>query len=140
MTSTQAPPVKQPARWGLALAAGLGIVVAAVLAAYARVSPGDGAVITTFGFSALFAMKSWLTTVAMFFVLVQVVSALAMWGRLPGAAASPPWAVPWHRWSGVVAFLFPRPVAFQCIWSAGFSDDTTHPFDHSLAGCLFYRA
>jgi len=124
----------------LAAAAGLGIAVAAVLAAYARVSPGDGAAISTFGFSALYAMKSWLTTAAMVFVVVQVVSALAMWGRLPGVAASPGWAGPLHRWSGVAAFVLTLPVAFQCIWSAGFSDDTTRTLVHSLAGCLFYGA
>jgi len=62
--------VNQPARWGLAAVAGLGIVVAAVLAAYARVSPGDGAVISKFGFSALYAMKSWLTTAAMVFLVI----------------------------------------------------------------------
>ena len=140
MTTTSARPVQQPARWGLAAAAGLGIAVAAVLAAYARVSPGDGAAISTFGFSALYAMKSWLTTAAMVFVVVQVVSALAMWGRLPGVAASPGWAGPLHRWSGVAAFVLTLPVAFQCIWSAGFSDDTTRTLVHSLAGCLFYGA
>jgi len=140
VTTTSARPVHQPARWGLAAAAGLGIAVAAVLAAYARVSPGDGAAISTFGFSALYAMKSWLTTAAMVFVIVQVVSALAMWGRLPGVAASPGWAGPLHRWSGVAAFVLTLPVAFQCIWSAGFSDDTTRTLVHSLAGCLFYGA
>jgi len=140
VTTTQARPVNQPARWGLAAATGLGIVVAAVLAAYARVSPGDGATLYTFGFSALYAMKSWLTTAAMFFVVIQVISALAMWGRLPGVAAAPGWAGPLHRWSGVVAFVLTLPVAFQCIWSAGFSDDTTRTFVHSLAGCLFYGA
>ena len=140
MTTTSARPVHQPARWGLAAAAGLGIAVAAVLAASARVSPGDGAAISTFGFSALYAMKSWLTTAAMVFVIVQVVSALAMWGRLPGVAASPGWAGPLHRWSGVAAFVLTLPVAFQCIWSAGFSDDTTRTLVHSLAGCLFYGA
>ena len=138
MTSTQARPVNQPARWGLAAAAGLGIVVASILAGYARVSPGDGAEITTFGFSALYAMKSWLTTAAMVFVVVQVLSALAMWGRLPGVAASPGWASPLHRWSGVAAFLLTLPVAFQCIWSAGFSNDSPRTLIHSLAGCLFY--
>src|SRR5690349_3672189 len=113
VTSTQARPVDpSAARWGLAAAAGLGIAVAAVLAAYARVSPGDGAAISTFGFSALYAMKSWLTIAALFFVVIQVVSALAMWGRLPGVTAAPGWAAPLHRWSGVAAFVLTLPVAF----------------------------
>ena len=85
MTSTAGSAGQAAARWGLAAVAGLGIVVAAVLAAYSRVSPGDGAAIITFGFPTLLAMKSWLTTAAMVFLVVQVVSALAMWGRLPGS-------------------------------------------------------
>ena len=89
VTSTQVPPVQQPPRWGLAIAAGVGIAVAAVLAAYSRVSPGDGGVISTFGFSALFAMKSWLTRRPWSSCVVQVVSALAMWGRLPGVSGRP---------------------------------------------------
>jgi len=138
MTTTQNPAVQQSNRWGLAAAAGLGIVVAAVLAAYSRVHPGNGAVITTFGFSTLLAMKSWLTTGAMILVVVQIVSALAMWGRLPGVSGSAGWAGPVHRWSGVVAFLLTLPVAFHCIWSLGFSDYSTRTLVHTVAGCLFY--
>ena len=138
--SVTAPPgeTKPAPRWGLAAAAGLGIVVAAVLAAYSRVHPGNGSTITTFGFSTLLAMKSWLTTIAMIFVLVQIASALAMWGKLPGVHGSPSWAGPLHRWSGVIAFLLTLPVAFQCIWSLGFSDYTTRTLIHSVAGLAFY--
>ncbi len=132
--------MKQPPRWGLAIVAGFGIAVAAVLAAYSRVSPGDGGVIFTFGFTTLFAMKSWLCTAAMVFVVVQVVSALAMWGRLPGVSAAPAWASPVHRWSGVIAFVLTLPVAFQCIWSLGFSDDSPRVLIHSAAGIAFYGA
>jgi hypothetical protein len=138
MTFTAPPPVRQAPRWGLAAAAGLGLAVSAVLAAYSLAHPGNGAAISTFGFSTLLAMKSWLTTAAMVFVLVQVVSALAMWGKLPGVAGSPSWANPVHRWSGVLAFLLTLPVAFQCVWSLGFSDYSARTLIHSLAGLLFY--
>jgi Family of unknown function (DUF6529) len=138
VTSIQARPVKQPPRWGLAAATGFGIAVAAVLAAYSRVHPGNGAAITTFGFSALLVMKTWLATAALACVLVQVVSALAMWGRLPGITGSPTWASPVHRWSGVIAFVLTLPVAFQCIWSLGFSDTSARTLIHSVAGLAFY--
>lgn len=138
MTSTEPAPAAAPPRWGLAAVGVLGIVVAALIAGYSRVHPGDGDTITTFGFSSLKAMKTWLTTAAMVFAVVQVISALAMWGRLPGVTGSPSWAGPVHRWSGVTAFLLLLPVAFQCVWAFGFSVLDTRNIVHSLGGCLFY--
>ena len=75
MASTQAAAVRQEPRWGLAAVTALGIVVAAVLAAYSRVHPGNGAAIVTFGFRTLLSMKTWLTTAALIFLVVQVISA-----------------------------------------------------------------
>jgi len=138
MAAPEVVRTSQPPRWGLAAVGAVGIVVAAILAAYARVSPGDGAAITTLGFSTLLAMKSWLTTIVILLVVVQVASALAMWGRFPGVSSAPTWVSPLHRWSGTVAFLVSLPIAFHCVWSLGFSDSSARTLIHSLAGCLVY--
>ena len=124
------------AQWGLAVVGALGLVVAAVLAAYARASPGDGQVPYTLGFSGMLPMKAWLTTAAFAFAIVQVLSALSMWGRLGGR--SPSWVAPLHRWSGTIAFVLTLPVGFHCVWALGFASDSTRTLVHSLAGCAFY--
>jgi hypothetical protein len=138
VTAPEVVRTSQPPRWGLAAVGAVGIIVSAILAAYARVSPGDGAAITTLGFSTLLAMKSWLSTIVIVLVVVQVASALAMWGRLPGVSSAPDWVSPLHRWSGTVAFLVSLPIAFHCVWSLGFSDSSARTLIHSLAGCLVY--
>ncbi|NUU17755.1 hypothetical protein HP550_10900 [Cellulomonas humilata] len=127
-----------PAQWGLAALGAVGLAVAAALAGYAQVHPGDGAALTTLGFSGMLQMKSWLTTAATVLVVVQLVSALAMWGRLPGVRDAPRWVTPLHRWSGTVAFLLTLPVVFHCVWSLGFEDEPARVLVHSLAGCAFY--
>jgi len=123
-------------QWGLAAVGGLGIAVAAALAGYAHASPGDGATITTLGFSALLPMKAWLTSAATALVIVQVLTALSMWGRL--GRLQPAWAAPLHRWSGTLAFVITMPVVFHCVWSLGFATDSARTLIHSIAGCLFY--
>jgi hypothetical protein len=85
-------------------------------------------------------MKAWLSTAALFFVLIQVITALWMWGRLPGKPAIPKWLPTSHRWSGALAFVLTLPVAFHCVWSLGFVTTTPRVLFHSLAACLFYGA
>ena len=135
-TDAQAP--DRPSQWGLAGLGAVGLAVAAALAAYAEVHPGDGAALTTLGFSSLLQMKAWLTTAAAALVVVQVVSALAMWGRLPVVSTTPGWVSGLHRWSGTAAFLLTLPVAFHCVWSLGFEDGSTRVLVHSVAGCVLY--
>jgi len=125
-------------QWALAGVGALGLAVSASLAAYARVHPGDGAALTTLGFSGMLQMKAWLTTAAALLVVVQVLSALAMWGHLPGVDASARWISPTHRWTGTVAFLLTLPVMFHCVWSLGITDDDTRVVVHAMAGCLLY--
>ena len=135
---TDVPAPTTSSQWGLAALGALGLAVAAGLAAYAEVHPGDGAALTTLGFSGMLQMKAWLTTAAAALVVVQVLSALAMWGRLPGVRTTPSWVTGLHRWTGTVAFLLTLPVVFHCVWSLGFEDDSLRVLVHSVAGCVLY--
>jgi hypothetical protein len=112
----------------------LGAGVAAALGAYAGLHEPASRPLTTFGFSGVLQMKAWLTSAAAVLLLVQLTTALWMWGRAPA------WASVLHRWSGTVAFVLTLPVAFHCIWSLGFGTSSTRVVLHGLAGCLFYGA
>jgi hypothetical protein len=100
------------------------------------VSPGDGQTLFTLGFSGMLPMKAWLTTGAFAFVIMQVVSALSMYGRL--GSRTPTWIPALHRWSGTAAFVLTLPAAFHCVWSLGFVADGTRALVHSICGCAFY--
>jgi hypothetical protein len=93
-----------------------------------------------FGLPHLLQYKTWFATVALVFVVAQVLTASWMWGRLPGAGAPPTWTAPVHRWSGAIAFVLLIPVALNCLWLLGFVTTTTRALVHSIAGCTFYGA
>jgi hypothetical protein len=118
----------------------LGAAVAVSMGVYAKVHDPAGRPLFTLGFSGMLQMKAWLTTAATALLVVQLLSALWMWGRLPGAGAAPGWVSPVHRWTGSIAFVLTLPVAFHCIWALGYSDTSTRVLVHSLAGCAFYGA
>ena len=124
----------------LLLLAAVGGAVALALGTYGRVHTPTGDSITTLGFSAVLPMKAWVTTAAMAFGLLQLVSALWMWGRLPAAGDAPAWVAPAHRWLGTAAFLCTLPIAYHCLWSLGFRDTDTRVLVHSILGCAFYGA
>ncbi|WP_405580065.1 DUF6529 family protein [Streptomyces sp. NBC_01092] len=110
--------------------------VAVALGVYGKVHDPAGTVFNLAGFSSTSAMKSWLATVAIFFALVQLVSALMLYGRLPG----PSWSAALHRWSGRVAFLVAVPVAVHCLYALGYQTYDSRVFLHSLLGCFFFGA
>lgn len=118
----------------------VGAAVAVSLGVYAKVHTPAARPAFTLGFSGVLQMKAWLTSAAAVLVLVQLVTALWMWGRLPGAGPARGWTSGLHRWSGSTAFVLTVPVAFHCIWSLGFSTASTRVVVHGLAGCLFYGA
>ena len=114
--------------------------VALALGVYARSHTPSGRPIFTLWFSGILQLKAWLTTAAAFLLLLQLLTALWMWGRLPLAGAAPAWASVAHRWVGAAAFALTLPVAVHCMWALGFGTQSLRVVVHSTVGCLFYGA
>jgi hypothetical protein len=120
----------------LAIAA-LGAAVAIALGVYGRVHDPSQELVFTLFFSTTISMKVYLGTVALAFALIQVTTALWIYGKFGNA---PAWAGSVHRISGRLAFIVSLPVAYHCLWSLGFQDTDTRVLLHSLLGCCFYGA
>lgn len=117
----------------------VGGAVALAAGVYADVHDPTYQGITTFGFRAVLPMKSWFTTAAVVLGVVQVVTALQMWGRLPRLVDANLTRVI-HRWSGTIAFLFTIPVAYHCLWALGLDTSSSRTLIHGIGGCAFYGA
>lgn len=131
-----APAEDRPASLFVPLLVGAAVVVA--MGVYGRTHTPTGIAVNVAGFSGPQTVKVWLGSCAAAFAILQVLSALAMWGRLGGF--SPSWAGAAHRWSGRIAFLVAVPVAVHCLYALGFADHDTRTLVHSLLGCLFFGA
>lgn len=118
----------------------VGAAVAVALGVYARVHAPARRPLVTLGFSGMLQMKVWLSTAAAALILVQLLTALSMWGRLPSVHRSPTWVAPLHRWSGSIAFVLTLFPAFHCLWALGFATGSTRVIAHGVAGCAFYGA
>ena len=115
----------------------VGAAVSVALGVYGRLHEPNFGALTTLGFPTLISMKVTLGTAAMVFCVVQLFTALRIFGRIghgpvPGAVALA------HRMSGVLAVFLSVPVAFHCLWSLGFGTYDARVFAHSLFGCVFY--
>lgn len=131
-------------RWQLLLVPlAIGSMVAFTLGLYGGLHEGTGTAINIAGFdnhpAPTGAVKVTLATGAGVFALVQLASALVMYGKIPNVAA-PQWTGAAHRWSGRIAFLLAVPVAVHCLYAAGFKAYDTRILLHSLLGCLFFGA
>jgi hypothetical protein len=136
-----APP-SAPARSGTALLvvpALIGGLVALALGIYGRLHGPTGIALNLAGFSSPGSVKSWLATVATVFAIVQLVSALVMYGKVPRVSA-PSWIGDLHSWSGRIAFITAVPVAVHCLYALGFQGYSTRVLLHSIFGCLFFGA
>ena len=117
-----------------------GAAVAVSVGVYGQVHTPAARPVFTLGFSSVLPMKAWLTSAAASLLVVQLLTALWMWGRLPGAGPARPWVAPAHRWSGTTAFVLTLPVALHCLWSLGFSAGSPRVLVHGIVGCVFYGA
>ena len=130
---------RQRARTGVAGALLLGCAVAIALGVYGREHTPKPQPLFRLGFTSYVQFKVWFTTAAAVFVLLQLVTALWMWRRLPGAGRAPSWVSPAHRFSGAIAFVLIIPVALNCLYSIGFETGYgARSLVHSIAGCVFY--
>ncbi|WP_308258122.1 DUF6529 family protein [Pseudonocardia lacus] len=133
----EAGPARPAPRGTLLIALALGIGVSVGLGAYSRFHEATGTALNLAGFSSGLAAKAWLASLAFVFALVQLVSALRMYGKLGSGGAV---AAALHRWSGRLAVLVTVPVAVHCLYALGFQDFDTRVLVHSAAGCFFYGA
>jgi hypothetical protein len=135
---SEPPSSVTPASAGLLGVLLVGGAVSVVLGVYGRLHTPTGISVNVAGFSGPLEVKVWLATLAFALALVQLVSALAMYGKLPLRA--PSWIGPLHRWSGRVAFLVTIPVMVHCLYALGFGAYDLRVLIHSIVGCLFFGA
>ena len=137
-TTIQATRPKVPL--ALLVALGAGVLVTVALGVYGRVHDPTGETVVTAVFSGQIQFKSWMTTLAFFFAIAQLLSAMRLYGRIGPPA--PPWLGDVHRLTGTLAFLCSLPVAFHCLWALGFGAELglDRVFIHSIAGLVFYGA
>ena len=141
--SAAAEPAPEPPRQigaaGILAAGAMGAVVAIALGLYGRAHDPQTDLAITLGFSDTITMKVWLSSVAVLFALLQVLSAMWMYGKLP-ISGRPSWLADAHRISGRLAFLISLPVAYSCLYSLAFQDASARVLAHSILGCVFYGA
>jgi hypothetical protein len=120
----------------------VGAAVAVGLGVYGHVHDGTGRIVAELFFSGQPQLKAWLATVAVALAIVQLVTALRLYGAIKFPRTAPAWLGDLHRLTGTLAFLFSLPVAYHCLWSIGFNAPRsfTRVFVHSVLGCFFYGA
>ena len=99
----------------------LGAGVSVALGVYGRVHVPSYEALPSFGFSSTATFKAWLGSVVVVLAASQAVTALWMYGRLPGVSAAPRALGRVHRATGFVAFVLSLPVAAYCLYGLGFA-------------------
>jgi len=119
----------------LLMSMAIGAMVAVGIGAYGVVHPQGNVAINVAGFSSFLSVKSWLGTLALVLAIVQVVTALMIYGKIQANSRT---AAFLHRWSGRAAVVASIPVAAHCLYIAGFMATDARVLVHSVAGTFFY--
>ncbi|HEX3197116.1 MAG TPA: DUF6529 family protein [Propionibacteriaceae bacterium] len=128
-TSSNLVPVLVAFAIGTAVSIGLGV--------YGRLHTPTGHAVNIAGFSTGAAAKAALASVVFALAIIQLVTALGLYGRIPLRGT---WVGAVHRWSGRLAVLISVPVAVHCLYALGFQAYDGRVIAHSLFGCFFYGA
>ncbi|GAA4583520.1 DUF6529 family protein [Planotetraspora phitsanulokensis] len=131
----------RPAWLRLATAAGLAVAVTVALYAFGRIHTLDYA-------SSLFGrrgddanlLKAQVGTALLGLAVYQLILALWIYQRLPGAGAAPRPVHLAHRIGGAVLFVLSLPIAYHCITAYGVQTYSARVALHALSGCFFYGA
>ncbi|MFC7724723.1 DUF6529 family protein [Nocardioides sp. GCM10028917] len=121
-----------------------GAVVAVLLGVFGRVHDPTLSGTTDLGFRTVIEMKVVLTTVIGVLAVLQLLSALWLYGRLGGRP--PSWLGTAHRVSGALALLLVVFVGYSCLWALGLEVGTLHTGEavplravvHGVLGCAVF--
>jgi hypothetical protein len=112
-----------------------GCAVALVLGLYGGLHHPTHYALDIAGFSSPLYAKAWLTTIAVVFAVVQLLTGIRI--SRPDATRS---MAAVHRWSGRIAILLTVPVIIHCLYALGFQTYSLRVLVHSVLGCIFYGA
>jgi Family of unknown function (DUF6529) len=117
----------------IALLSGCG--VALVLGLYGGLHHPTHYALDIAGFSSPLYAKAWLTTAAVVFAVVQLITGIRI-----DRTDAPRGIATVHRWSGRIAILLTVPVIIHCLYALGFQTYSVRVLVHSVLGCIFYGA
>jgi len=135
MDTAQSPDQKLNPQSAVLMAMAIGALVAVGIGTYGAVHPPGTVAINVAGFSSFLAVKTWMATLVLVLAIVQVITALMIYGKIQRGG---PIAAFLHRWSGRAAVAASIPVAAHCLYIAGFMATDARVLLHSVAGTFFY--
>jgi Family of unknown function (DUF6529) len=123
-----------------------GAVVALLLGVFGKVHDPTLNGTTTLGFHTVIQMKVAVSTVIGVLVVLQLIGALWMYGKL--GISAPSWLGRAHRTSGTIALVLSIFVAYHCLWALGLESGTledgekvaTRTVVHGVLGCAAFGA
>ena len=123
-----------------------GAVVALLIGVFGRVHDPTTDGTTTLGFDTVIDMKVVLTAVIGVLVVLQLIGALWLYGKL--GIRAPRWLGTAHRVSGSLALLLSVFVGYHCLWALGLEYGELHNGEavparavvHGVLGCVVFGA